>query len=239
MLSVVKREARQYFHTPVGYVFLAIFWLLGAAFFFLYNLLSGSSDLRELFGNLSYLLMLIVPLLTMRLFSAERRQRTDQLLYCVPTPLPAIVLGKFLAALGVLVIALLGTGLYVAVLARLAPLNPGVIASNYLGYLLLGAAYISVGVLMSALTDSQLTAAVLTFAVNMLLQLAEMAAPTLHVPYLPFLPSVLEALSLNSRYGRFAAGVFGPADAGYFLLFIAAALALTTYRLRCRQVSGR
>ena len=239
MLSVWKREMRQYFHTPVGYVFVTIFWLLGALFFFIYNILRGTSDLTELFGNLSYLFMLIVPLLTMRLFSAERRQKTDQLLYCVPTPLPAIVLGKFFAALGVLLIALAGTGLYVGVLARYARFQPGMIFAHYAGYFLLCAAYISVGVLMSAMTESQLTAAVLTFAANMLLQLSEIAAPTLHVPYLPFLPTLLGALSLNSRYGRFATGVIRPSDAGYFLLFIAVALSLTVYRLRCRRVSGR
>lgn len=239
MLSVLKRELRQYFHTPVGYVFLAIFWLLGAVFFFLYNVLSGSADLNQLFGNLTYLCMLIVPLLTMRLFSAERRQRTDQLLYCVPTPLPAIVLGKFLAAVCVLLIALAGTGLYVGVLARYAAPRAGMIAAAYLGYLLLGAAYIAVGVLMSAMTDSQLTAAVLTFAANMLLQLAEMSAPSLHVPFMPFLPKLLGALSLNGRYAAIASGVVRPVDAGYFLLFITVALALTVYRLRRRRVSGR
>ena len=72
MFSVMRREWRAYFVTPVGYVFIAIFWLLGAAFFFLYNILAASADVGSLFGNLSYLFMLIVPLLTMRLFSEEK-----------------------------------------------------------------------------------------------------------------------------------------------------------------------
>lgn len=77
MLGVIRKEWRAYFFTPTGYVFIAIFWLLGAAFFFLYNILAASADLSSLFGNLSYLFMLIVPLLTMRLLSEERRQKTD------------------------------------------------------------------------------------------------------------------------------------------------------------------
>ena len=84
MLSVLKREMRQYFHTPIGYVFVTIFWLLGAVFFFLYNILSGTSDLGEMFGNLSYLFMLIVPLLTMRLRLARPQPQVRPIL-CDPS----------------------------------------------------------------------------------------------------------------------------------------------------------
>ena len=104
MTSVFWRELKQYFLTPTGYVFTGIFWLLGAAFFFLYNVLAASSDLSALFGNMSYLFMMIVPLLTMRLLSEERRSRTVQLLYCAPTSLARVVLGKFLAACAVLLV---------------------------------------------------------------------------------------------------------------------------------------
>lgn len=239
MLSVLKRELRQYFFTPMGYVFVGIFWLLGAAFFFLYNVLAGTSDLTALFGNLSYLFMLIVPLLTMRLLSEERKLKTDQLLYSTPTSLSAVVLGKFFAALCVLLIALAGTGVYLVILARYASLQPGMIVSHYLGFFLLCACYVAIGVLMSALTESQITAAVLTLAVNMLLQLAEMAAPSMHVPFLPFLPALLRALALNAHYARFQNGVITPADVGYFALFIAVALSLTIYILRRRQLVRR
>lgn len=239
MLNTAGFELRRYFATPAGYVFLVIFWLLGAAFFFLYNVLRGTSDLTQMLGNLSYLFMLLVPLLTMRLWSAERRQRTDQLLFCSPTPLVSIVLGKFLAALAMTAIALAGTLVYVAVLARYASPLPGMVAAGYLGFFLLAACYLSVGLLMSALTESQAAAAVLTLAANMLLQLAEMAAPSLHVPYLPFLPALLSALSLNARYAKLVSGVVTPADAGYFGLFLTAALALTVLALRLRRAKGR
>ena len=101
MPNVWKFKLRRYFLTPVSSVFIVIFWVLSAAFFFLYNVLRGTSDLTELFSNLTYLFMMIVPLLTMRLWSAERRQRTDQLLRCSPTSLAAIVMGKFLTAVGI------------------------------------------------------------------------------------------------------------------------------------------
>lgn len=239
MRNVWKFELRRYFLTPVGYVFIVIFWVLSAAFFFLYNVLRGTSDLTELFGNLNYLFMMIVPLLTMRLWSAERRQRTDQLLYCTPTPLTAIVMGKFLAAVSMMAVALAGTGIYIVVLARYAALQPGMIAVHYLGFFLLAACYISVGVLMSALTESQVVAAVLTFAANMLLQLAEMAAPSVHIPYLPFVPGLLQALALNAHYARFTSGVVSPADIGYFGLFLTVTLSLTVCLLRGQHMRRR
>lgn len=224
MTGIIRREWRAYFCTPAGYVFIAIFWLLGAAFFFLYNVLAASADLSALFGNLSYLFTIISPILTMRLLSEERRQKTDLLFISSPTPLSAVVAGKFLAALGVLAASLAGTGLYVAILAVRVPLHAGSIAAHYLAFMLLGGATISVGVLMSALTENQITAAVLTLAVNMLLQLAEMSSASLSTPLLPFLPQLLGCIELNQRYAQIASGVIHPADIGYFIAFTMAVL---------------
>lgn len=239
MLSIIRKEWRSYFFTPTGYVFIAIFWLLGTAFFFLYNILAASADLSALFGNLSYLFMLIVPLLTMRLFSEERKQKTDQLFYCSPISLLSVVGGKFLAALGVLAVSLLGTGLYLVILAQRTALAPGMILAHYLAFLLLGGSYIAVGLFMSALTDSQITAAVLTLAMNMLLQLLEMSAGTMTVPWLPFLPALMQCITLNQRYAQIASGVIYPTDIGYFLAFTAVFLAATVVVLARRKQKRR
>lgn len=239
MTGIIRREWRAYFCTPVGYVFIAIFWLLGSAFFFLYNVLAASADLSALFGNLSYLFTLISPLLTMRLLSEERRQRTDMLYITSPTPLSSVLAGKFLAALGVLTVSLLGTGLYVGILAVRVPLSVGSIAAHYIAFMLLGAAILSVGMLMSALTESQVTAAVLTLAVNMLLQLAEMSAASLTTPALPFLPTLLDAIALNRRYAQIASGVIRPTDAGYFIVFTTVNLMMTGLALTRRRQRRR
>ena len=239
MLSIIRKEWRSYFFTPTGYVFIAIFWLLGTAFFFLYNILAASADLSALFGNLSYLFMLIVPLLTMRLFSEERKQKTDQLFYCSPVSLLSVVGGKCLAALGVLAVSLLGTGLYLVILAQRTPLAPGMVLAHYLAFLLLGGSYIAVGLFMSALTDSQITAAVLTLAMNMLLQLLEMSAGTMTVPWLPFLPQLMQCITLNQRYAQIASGIIYPTDIGYFLAFTAVFLAATVVVLARRKQKRR
>lgn len=239
MLSIIRKEWRSYFFTPTGYVFVAIFWLLGTAFFFLYNILAASADLSALFGNLSYLFMLIVPLLTMRLFSEERKQKTDQLFYCSPVSLLSVVGGKFLAALGVLAVSLLGTELYLVILAQRTALAPGMVLAHYLAFLLLGGSYIAVGLFMSALTDSQITAAVLTLAMNMLLQLLEMSAGTMTVPWLPFLPQLMQCITLNQRYAQIASGIIYPTDIGYFLAFTAVFLAATVVVLARRKQKRR
>lgn len=239
MISIFRREIAQYFLTSAGYVFTGIFWLLGAVFFFLYNVLAASSDLSAMFGNMSFTFMMIVPLLTMRLLSEERRGRTMQLLYSAPVSLTSVVLGKFLAACAVLLVALAGTSLYVAVIARYARVYAGLIFSNYLGFFLLCACSIAVGVLMSALTESQITAAVLTFGANMLLQLLEMIAPSLHVPYLPFLPDLLRCISLYTHYDAFTSGLVRPASIAYYMGFVTIVLSLAVYILSKRRWSGK
>ena len=77
MWTVIRRELKTYFYTPAAYVFLSVFWLIGGIFFYLYNILSRTADLSPLFGNLSYVLMLLSPLLTMRLVSDEKKRRTE------------------------------------------------------------------------------------------------------------------------------------------------------------------
>ena len=227
MMAIWKRELRNYFQTPIGYVFMSIFLLLGGLFFMSGNLYLGSSDPVYVFSSLSYVFMMIVPLLTMRLLSEERRQKTDQLLLTSPLPIRAIVLGKFFAACTVFACALVLTLSYIAIIAAYGTLYWGVLLSNYLGFALLGACYIGVGVLVSATTQSQLTAAVITFGANASLQFLEAVGPTLNIPGLMWLPDALIWLSLYRRYERFTTGIIAPADVLHFASFIGILLFLT------------
>ena len=133
----------------------------------------------------------------------------------------SVVLGKFLAAVGVLGVSLAGTGLYLVILSRYTTLAVGSLVAHYLAFALLGACYIAVGLFMSTLTDSQITAAVLALAANMLLQLGEMSSVNAVSPYLPFLPALMKCIALNQHYAQIASGVFYPTDVGYFIAFAA------------------
>ena len=221
MTAIYQREMRSYLTSAVGYVFLAVFYAIAGYYFFATSLVSNSTDLSYVFSNLFSIVIFLVPMLTMRLFSEERKQKTDQLFYCAPVTLWSVVLGKFLAAVGVLCVSLAGTGLYLVILSRYTTLAVGSLVAHYLAFALLGACYIAVGLFMSTLTDSQITAAVLALAANMLLQLGEMSSVNTVSPYLPFLPALMKCIALNQHYAQIASGVFYPTDVGYFIAFAA------------------
>ena len=219
MLAIWKREMQNYFLTPIGYVFTGVFVLVGGFFFFLYNIAIASADMTAMFGNLVSLFMLLVPILTMKLLSEERRNKTDQLLLTSPRSIAGIVAGKFFAAATVLLVAMAIMLAYVGILCAYSQPHAGQLVSNYLGFFLLGCYYISIGVLMSALTESQVSAAVLTLGANLLLQLFESVGSSITIPYLPFLNDVLSWLSLHARYSAFAAGIFSVANVFYDVSF--------------------
>ncbi len=220
MLAIWKREVQNYFLTSIGYVFIGIFVLVGGAFFALNNILSISADLSTMLGNMNYVFMLITPILTMKLLAEEKRNKTDQLLITSPRSIWDIVLGKFFAAGTVVLIATVMTLFYVIVIACYSNVvYPKLIICNYLGFLLLGLSYVAIGVLMSALTENQVSAAVLTLGVNFLLQIIEMVGNNVTVPGLPFINTVISWFSLYTRYNEFAAGVLSFANILYYVSF--------------------
>ena len=117
MKAVLHREIEQFFLTPIGYVFIGIFSLMSGLFFTVFNMKSSTSDLDTLFGNLIYLFMIILPLLTMRLISEEKRNKTDQLLLTSPLSINKIIIGKYFAALFVFAIALILTAPFIVIIA--------------------------------------------------------------------------------------------------------------------------
>ena len=237
MVAIWKRELKQYFLTPMGGVLVGTFLLLGGAFFYIYNVYSGSSDLANMFGALNYVFMLIAPFYTMRLLSEEKRTRTDQLLLTSPVTIPQIVLGKFAAACSVLIISLIPTLVYVAVIIAYATPYAGMIISNYIGFILLGFAYLSIGVLMSAVTENQLSAAALTFGVNIAMMLLESVGSQISLPYMSWLGTAISWLSLYTRYDSLMAGYISIADIIYYLSFCGIMLFLTIREIDKRRWS--
>jgi ABC-2 type transport system permease protein len=238
MRAIYRRELQSYFFTPLGYAFMGVFLLLSGIFFLSGNLLSMNANLGLMFDSMSYLFMLLMPLLTMRLLSEEKRARTDQLLITSPLPVGAIVAGKYLAALTVLFLTIVMTFPLVAILFAYGAPHAPLIASGYLGFFLLGASYVAVGLLMSAVTETQLTAAVATFGVNLLIQFFESVGPSLSVPLMPWLPSAIGWLSLYDRYYAFTAGLVSLSDLMYFVSFALVLLFLTARMIDRRRWRG-
>jgi ABC-2 type transport system permease protein len=180
-MAIMTREFRTYFQTPTGYIFAGLFLLVSGFFFAFGNLLNGSSYFNSFLQSILFLYLFAVPLLTMRLLSEERRQRTDQLLLTSPITVTQIVLGKFFAAFVVFLITLLVTVLYAVVVAIFGDLSVSETVGGYIGFALLGASFISIGVLVSAVSENQVTAAFFTFFALLFiwfLNLVKSVAPT-------------------------------------------------------------
>ncbi len=198
MLAVLRRELKAYFTSPIGFVFVGFFILIAGVFFAISNLLSGNPNFNGVLSNLTFIFLFLVPILTMRLISEETRQKTDQLLITSPLSITGIVLGKYLAAVGVFVITLLITVLYPLIMSffALGGLAWSEILGGYIGFFLLGSSFIAVGLFFSSLTDNQLIAAVETFAALLVIWILDFVAqsvPSDPVSGLVFL-SVLGAL---------------------------------------------
>jgi ABC-2 type transport system permease protein len=175
MIAILKREIRAYFLSPIGYIYIGFFLLLTGIFFTTGNLLTQDSRFATFFGGLFFIYLFAVPLLTMRLFSEEKRQKTDQLLLTSPVSISGIVCGKFLAAFILFTMTIAVTLLYAVVVAIYGDLEWAETAGSYIGFLFMGAGYIAIGLFISAGTENQLTAALATFFTLFLIQMIEPA----------------------------------------------------------------
>ena len=229
MSAIFKRELKNYFTSPVGYIVLAMLFAVSGFFFYLYNMSSGLVDLSYVYNNIYFFLvflLLVLPVLTMRLLSDDKRQKTDQALLTAPVSLTGIVMGKFLAALLIIVIGLGMLFAYAIVIATAdVTVNWIQVIGNYLGLLLLGGTVIAIGLLVSSLTESQLIAALGTAVISLCLLLVDSLASM--VSSNEILSAVVSFLSVSGRYNNFAVGVIQYDDIVFFLSMQALFLFLT------------
>jgi ABC-2 type transport system permease protein len=163
MPAVYKKEFKSYFNSPVGYVFMAVFLIISGIFFALTDIFQGSGYFSPVLDNITFLFLILVPVLTMRILSEERNQKTDQLLLTSPLKLHEIVIGKYLAAVSIFLITLSITIIYPVILSFFGSISVMEIIGYYIGFSLMGSSFIALGVFISSLTDNQITAAMGTF----------------------------------------------------------------------------
>ena len=176
MTAIIRKEMRGYFNSWIGYIFLFIQVGLVSVFFAFINLAGQNGNFQITLTNITILLLIIIPVLTMRLFAEEARQKTDQLLFTAPISITSIVLGKFLSAFILACIGLALTGIFPLMLSRFGELPLSEIFTVYVGYILLMSCFISVGMFVSACTESQITSAVVTFFVMIVMYLMDAIA---------------------------------------------------------------
>ena len=226
MGAVFRRELRSFFTNPIGYVVLAVLFGISGYFFFYYNLSVNSADLTNVFIKLFSIILLALPFLTMRLFSEEMRQKSDQALLTAPVSLLGIVMGKFLATLVLYLLGLSITLVYGVVIAFGGAVPDWtMLIGNYLGLALVGGMIIAIGVFVSSLTESQVIAAVGTLAVSLLLMCVDLVG-ALFASF-AWLSKASDFLSITGRYADFALGLIYYDNIFFFLSLQALFIFLT------------
>lgn len=233
MLAIFKREFKAYFTSPVGYVVLTLF-LVFSGYFFSYMYAEGYPYTAFVFTQMFTIVMFAVPILTMKLMSDDKRQKTDQALLTAPVKLSAIVLGKFFAALCFFLIGFAETLVFQIIIAIVSTADWATFFGNVVGIILFGSSLIAIGIFISALTESQVVAAISSFAVSLFLILMDTFAQIINVTWVT---TVVGWVSFSGRYTTFTEGIMDFANVIFFLSFAALFLFLTVRVLEKKRYS--
>ncbi len=214
MSAIFKREFASYFTSPVGYVVLAAFMAFNGIFFYVQCLYTGQSSMYGVFQSMFFIVLFLIPLLTMRSFAEDRKSKTDQALLTAPVSIPSIVIAKFFSPLVMLLLCLSAYLVDGIILSFVSSPDFGVIFCNIFSMLLMGSAFIAIGIFISSLTESVMIAAIFSFAANVLISVLDTIAST--VPW-GWLKGFLGALSFQARYGNFSLGLISLSDVVFFI----------------------
>ncbi|HSZ83812.1 MAG TPA: ABC transporter permease [Polyangia bacterium] len=230
-LVISRREIRTYFNSPVAYIVVTVFTVITGYLFFTQLFLEKQAELRQLFGFMPFLFMFMVPAVTMRLLADEKASGTLELLSTMPVRDWEIVIGKFLAALA-LVCTAVGLTLVFAISVRLlGPLDRGPAIGGYVGLVLMGGAFVAIGVMCSAFTRNSIVAFIAAFGISFALYL--FGKLTQFMP--EALQPVVSFLSIDGHFDNISRGVIDTRDVVYYLSIIGACLLVATTSLDSRR----
>jgi ABC-2 type transport system permease protein len=241
IMAIAEKELRSYFASPIGYILIGLFSLLFGWFFYVYLMAfvqqsqqmmqfggGGGANvnqmmIRGLFQNTAVIILFVMPMITMRTYSEEKRSGTIELLLTSPVTDLQIIVGKFIGALGLYAAMLAVTMLYMVILFRIGNPEWRPIAAGYLGLLLMGSCFLSAGLFISSLTKNQIVAGFLTFTTFLMLWiinwLGESSGPTTR--------DLLNYLSITEHFEDFSRGIIDTKHVVYYLSFITFGLFLT------------
>jgi len=231
MISIFKREMKNYFTTPGGFIYMAVFFAVSGFLTGFCTLEMSTSNTATYFTFMLYAFVILIPLLTMRSFAEEKRLRTEQLLLTAPVSSTGMVMGKYLSSLLMFVSSMAVSLVYLIPVWYYSKdsygaynFNFGVALGNFIAILLVGSCFIAIGVFISSLTENQFVAALGTIAVLLLLLLCSLLNSFIDVYAVR---AVLNWFSIYSRFGNFTYGIFDFAATLYYLSIAAIFLWLT------------
>lgn len=225
MLAVIKKEFKTYFCTPIGYVFIGVFLLAFSISFYLTVIGYGNINFEYIYCTLPTILVLafIIPLLTMKSFSEERKTGTEQLLITSPVSITKIVIGKFIAAVAIVLITEICTLIYFAILCYYGVPELSTTIGTLFGFLLFVLTYISFGLLASSLTENQIIAAMISIGFFIITWI------------FPNFNSSLESYSFINMFYKFTEGQIDIGDTVTFVTFTITCLLLTIISMQRRK----
>lgn len=229
---ITKKELRSYFNSPLAYIFIDVFLVLTAWLFFQNYFVVGQADMRSYFGLIPWIFLFLVPAITMRLWAEEKKMGTVEILLTMPVKDVHIVLGKYFASLLFLAIALALSFMIPVVVLWSGPADLGVIIASYVGTVFLGGAYVALGIWISAFTDNQIIAFILSIVAAFLFFIIGQMFVLQTIP--DFLVPIFQFLGLGTHFDSIARGVIDTRDILFYLSFIGFFLFLNV-----QQIVGR
>ena len=214
MGAIYRREMGAFFTSGAAYVFLTVFTLLSGVFFFFGVIGSGTTETSNMFSSMFMVVLFLIPILTMKLLSEEKKNRTDQGLLTAPIGLWSIVMGKYLAALTLFILAESIVFIYSIILAYLGNVVWSTLLGNYFAMLFLGSAFIAVGLFISSLTENQMASAVVSMVALFVLYLFDSLAASVSIEAVK---KIMLMFSFYSRYLEFTQGVFNLTSVVFFV----------------------
>ncbi len=234
MKAILKRELKSYFASPVGYVCVAVLLALYSFFFYSVMIQGTTSIISQVYSTMFMYCMMIIPLITMRSFTDDIKNKTDQAYLTAPISISSVVIGKFLAAFAIYFLATTLGHFNVLAMSFFSSPPWGIIAGNYIATLLYGAAMIAIGIFISSLTQSQVIAAIGTFAIAVTLIFIDGIGYTIGNP---IAVQIISWISFYTRYSTFTIGIFSVPNTVFFLSVVAIFIFLTTRKIESRRWS--
>jgi ABC-2 type transport system permease protein len=213
MTAIFKREFKAYFQTPIGYIVLAAFYFF-SGFYFMYYFSQGVPKVEYVLSNMLTVTVFVMPIITMRLMSEDKRQKVDQALLTSPVRLTSIVLGKFMAALAVFALGFVPTVIFEMIVMSYVKVNLLNFVYALFGILLLGSTLISIGMFISTLTESSVVSAILTLVINILLLYISNFVEMISVEWIS---SAIEKLAFIDKFSSFCENLISIPDILYFV----------------------
>ena len=234
MGAILKRELGAYFSSATAYVVMAVYFFFSGLFFNFYCISANSSSLSYVYGNMFYIILFLIPIITMKTFAEEKKQKSDQALLTAPTSLTEIVLGKFLGAFCLYAICCCIFLVYAVVISFFASPEWSVILCTFIGILLLGGSLIAINVFISVMTESMVVAAVIGMGVGLVISMTNYLISLIQVDWIA---NILNKINFLSYYENFTYGILSIVDVVFFLSVTALFLFFTVRVLDKRRWS--